>query len=219
MGRPREFDEEQVLDAVTDAFWAKGYEGTSTRDLVAATGLTQPSLYNAFGDKRVLFRRALDHYLDRTLRHKIARMEAELPPAAAITAFFEEIIGRSLSDDKQRGCLLVNSTLEATCDDVELRQAVASELRQLRSFFMRCITAAQRNSEIKATVSPDDAASNLLAVALGLRILARVDPKPELFTGAVAQAMAMLGLSAPTALKIRRHRSQNRPMPSCSQTG
>lgn len=211
MGRPRGFNEAQILDAVTNAFWEKGYEGTSTRDLVAATGLTQPSLYNAFGDKRMLFRRALEHYLDRTLRDKIARMESELPPTAAITAFFEEIITRSLSDHKQSGCLLVNSTLEATCDDTELRQAVATELRQLRSFFRRCIAAAQGNADITVTVSPDDAASNLLAIALGLRVLARVDPNPELFAGAVAQAMTMLGCSAVTAPKITRRRSYSRP--------
>jgi TetR/AcrR family transcriptional repressor of nem operon len=197
MGRPRGFNEEQVLDAVTDTFWSKGYEGTSTRDLVAVTGLTQPSLYNAFGDKRVLFRRALEHYLDRTLRNRIIRMEAELSPAEAITAFFEEIILNSLSDTQQRGCLLVNSTLEATGDDVEFRQAVAAELRQLRSFFRRCITAAQVSAEIPATVAADDAASHLVAVLLGLRVLARVEPRRELLTGAVTRALATLGL--PTA--------------------
>jgi len=56
-------------------FWAHGYEATSTRDLVRATGLTQPSLYNAFGHQRGLFPSALEHYL-----------EAPLMPGSAITA-------------------------------------------------------------------------------------------------------------------------------------
>lgn len=64
MARPRGFDEQEVLEAASATFWLKGYEATSTRDLVKSTGLTQPSLYNAFGDKRGLYLRALEHYLD-----------------------------------------------------------------------------------------------------------------------------------------------------------
>lgn len=71
MARPRTFDESMVLTAAVEAFWTHGYEGTSTRDLVKATGLNQPSLYNAFGDKRSLYRRSLDHYLECSVRERI----------------------------------------------------------------------------------------------------------------------------------------------------
>ena len=63
MARPREFDPDQVLDQVIDAFWAAGSFGaTSVADLEACTGLTRPSLYAAFGDKEALFRAAIDRY-------------------------------------------------------------------------------------------------------------------------------------------------------------
>src|SRR5689334_2515516 len=84
MGRPREFDEQAVLAPTHDIFWARGYEATSTRDLTARTGLTPSSIYAAFGDKRGLFRRALDHYLG-ALRERMSRFEATLTPARAIT--------------------------------------------------------------------------------------------------------------------------------------
>ena len=32
MARPREFDEEAVLDAAVQCFWANGYEGASVRE-------------------------------------------------------------------------------------------------------------------------------------------------------------------------------------------
>lgn len=57
VGRPRQFDEEQVLDAAMKAFWAKGYESTSLADLVEVTGLHKGSLYQAFGDKHTLLDR------------------------------------------------------------------------------------------------------------------------------------------------------------------
>ena len=59
MARPREFDESAALDAAVDCFWREGYEATSVRDLAARMGITGTSLYNAFGDKRSLFRQAL----------------------------------------------------------------------------------------------------------------------------------------------------------------
>ena len=56
------------------------------------------------------------------------RLVSALAPGAAITAAFDEVIKRSLSDPQQRGCMLTNSALEATADDAEFREAVSSEL-------------------------------------------------------------------------------------------
>ncbi|WP_199865355.1 MULTISPECIES: TetR/AcrR family transcriptional regulator [Frankia] len=50
MARPRTFDEDQVVCAARDQFWATGYTATSLDDLTAATGLGRGSLYGAFGD-------------------------------------------------------------------------------------------------------------------------------------------------------------------------
>ena len=73
MARPREFDEEAVLDAAVQCFWARGYESTSVKDLMEATGLTAASLYNAYGDKRAMFRTALDRYIENSIGLRIRR--------------------------------------------------------------------------------------------------------------------------------------------------
>lgn len=44
------------------AFWESGYETTSISDLTAAMGVTAPSIYAAFGDKKQLFLEALRRY-------------------------------------------------------------------------------------------------------------------------------------------------------------
>ncbi len=59
MGRPREFDVDEALTKIMAVFWAKGFEGSSLSDLVAATGLKKGSLYAAFGDKRAMYLKAL----------------------------------------------------------------------------------------------------------------------------------------------------------------
>lgn len=196
MARPREFDEHEVLEAASAAFWAKGYEATSTRDLVRSTGLTQPSLYNAFGDKRALYLRALEHYLEHTLRERIRRLERTVSPAQGITMFFHEILERSLADPGKRGCMLVNSALETTSDDEAFREIVATEFAEIRAFFERCMVAAGESGEIATLVSADEAATHLLATLIGVRVLARVDPQPAVLIGAIAPALLLLGLPA-----------------------
>jgi len=193
MARPREFDERKVLEAASDAFWARGYEATSTRDLVKATGLTQPSLYNAFGDKRGLFRAALAYYLI-TLNQRIARLEGSCPPALAVTTFLHEIVERSVSDPLKRGCMLVNSALEVTPEDDEFRTAIADELERIRVFFQRCVAAAQARGDVPSVLTAQDASRYLLAILLGVRVLARIAPDRTQLVGTVAPALALLGL-------------------------
>lgn len=195
MARPREFDEQKTLEAVAEAFWTHGYEATSTRDLAQRTGLTVTSLYNAFGDKQALFQRALQHYLDATLRERIDRLEQTLAPGEAIAAFFGEVIERSLSDKQQRGCFLVNSALEATPAAPELRAAIAAEIDAIRAFFRRCLLAGRRIGEVPSSVSAAEASAHLLAVLLGLRVMARVHADRATMTAAVATALKASGIS------------------------
>jgi TetR/AcrR family transcriptional repressor of nem operon len=206
MARPRGFDEQAVLEAASAVFWSKGYEATSTRELVKSTGLTQPSLYNAFGDKRGLYLRALEHYLEHILRERIDRLEKTVSPAQGITLFFHEVIERAIADPDKRGCMLVNSALETSSDDEAFRETVATEMGEIRAFFHRSLVAGQRSGEIANVVPAEDAASHLLATLIGIRVLARVTPQYVLLYGAVSPALKLLGLpalpppSAPSAL-------------------
>jgi len=196
MGRPREFDETQVLDAAVECFWQRGYEATSMRELAGRTGLTGASLYNAFGDKRALYRRALDHYIDSVFAERVRRLEGSLPPREAIAAFFAEIIQRSLDDRLRRGCLLVNSALEVAPHDEEFRALVSGVLGHIEAFFHRCVLAGQRDGAITAAQPAADLARMLLGVHVGLRVLARTRPERALLEGMVRPALAMLAPGA-----------------------
>jgi TetR/AcrR family transcriptional repressor of nem operon len=191
MARPREFDEAAVLDAAMDCFWQNGYEATSVRDLAAHMGITGASLYNAFGDKHELFRQVVRRYAERSTRERISRLESSLPPKEAVRAFLGEIVARSTGGDR-RGCLLVNTALEAAPDDPELRQEVAARLAEIEAFFRRSVTAAQRDGSIPPGRTPEDLARLMLGVTLGLRVLARSTPERELLEGVARPALALL---------------------------
>jgi len=192
MARPREFDEAVALDAAMDCFWREGYEATSVRDLAARMGITGTSLYNAFGDKRSLFRQALQRYAERSTRERIARLESTLPPKQAVRAFLGEIVERSLDDPDRRGCLLVNSALEIAPHDAELGAEIAARLGEIEAFFRRTVTAAQADGSVPPGRDPADLARLLLGVTLGVRVLARSNPQRELLEGTARPALALL---------------------------
>ncbi len=192
MGRPREFNETEVLAAAIDCFWERGYEATSTRELAEKMGLTGASLYNAFGDKRSLYRRALNHYIETSFADRVRRFEGKLSPPQAISAFFSEIIQRSLTDSQRKGCMLVNSALEVAPHDPEFREIVTEVLEHIEAFFRRCVQAGQQDGTITATQSATDLGRLLLGVHIGLRVIARTRPERELLEGMVRPALALL---------------------------
>lgn len=195
MARPREFDEATVLEAAMNCFWARGFGQTSVRDLAEEMGITGASLYNAFGDKRSLYRQAFIHYVEQTVRDRVARLE-KLLPAAAIRTFFDEIIDRSVGDEQRRGCLLVNAALELAPYDPEIRTLVAEELLFIEVFFRRSVEAGQQDGSIADTRPADELAKLLLSVLLGIRVLARTLPQRNVLEGAANAVLALLGTGA-----------------------
>ncbi|MCK1719494.1 TetR/AcrR family transcriptional regulator [Bradyrhizobium sp. 141] len=192
MARPREFDEGAVLDAAIERFWLRGYEATSVRDLADEMQIAGASLYNAFGDKRGLYAKALNRYLDQTFRERIRRIEPAMPPREAIEVFFKEIIKRSLSDKQRRGCMLVNSAIESAPFDPGFLSIVAIFLDEVEAFFLRCVSKGQKDGVVTRAHSASDLSKSLLGILLGIRVLARVRPERALLEGLLRPVLAML---------------------------
>jgi TetR/AcrR family transcriptional repressor of nem operon len=197
MARPREFDEAVALDAAVRCFWENGYKGTSTRVLAATMGITGASVYNAFGCKRDLYVRAIARYFETSVLDRVGRFEGRLPPLAAIAAFFDEIVQRSLGDPDRKGCMLVNAALEYDAADEEMRGVVVDVQVQIEAFFRRCVTAGQLDGSMSLAHPADDLAGMLLATLLGIRVLARTRAERSLLEGAVKPVLALLQGSAP----------------------
>jgi TetR/AcrR family transcriptional repressor of nem operon len=197
MARPREFDEGAVIDAAMEQFWLRGYEATSVRDLADQMGIAGASLYNAFGDKRTLYRSALNRYLEQTFRERIRRIESAMPPHEAIVAFFGEIV--------RRGCMLVNSTLENVPEDRDFQQIVATFLSDVEAFFLRCLASGQRDGTVSVSQSAEDLARMLLGQLLGIRVLARIKPDRSLLEGMLRPIFASIFTESARSNKKRSH--------------
>ena len=116
------------------AFWEHGYEATSLAKLLAVTGLSESSLYAAFGDKHQLFVAAFDLYRDRQLEHLTKILNAHSAPQG-IRAFFEEVIGVGLEACQRFGCMSTNQAAELALSDGVVSNRVAEDHRRLEDAF------------------------------------------------------------------------------------
>lgn len=124
-GRPRSFELGDVLDKAMTVFWRHGYEGASLGRLQSATGLTPPSIYNAFGSKEGLYEACLDHY--RT--GPGARPAGELcePPTKEGARGFLMAAAREFTRDGQPpGCMISTAGLNLSPDLTSIGAATAA---------------------------------------------------------------------------------------------
>ncbi len=202
MAGQRQHDRIDFVDRAMHSFWAKGYEGTSIADLVAATGVNRGSIYAGFSGKRDLFLASLDRYDDIHRRRFLDRLSAAGDPLAAIGAAFRAAAGTAPATPPEArgdegvpdpdGCLLVNTAIEMAPHDAEVAAFVSASLAGVEAFFRGRLEAAAAAGRLRGGTDIAGTAAALLALFLGLRVLARSGADKAVRAAVVARAGAML---------------------------
>ncbi len=179
-GRTRAYDPQVALARAAETFWQAGYAGTSLDDLVAATGMNRPSLYAAFGDKRDLYLKTLEHYRDegRALaRHALAD---DPPLRVFLKRFYDKALELYLTGGP-RGCYTIGTAATVAAVDEGVRAFLADSMRATDSFLTHRIAKAKERGELARDADP--VALGYLATAslhtLAIRARAGL-PKKEL---------------------------------------
>lgn len=174
-------------------FWARGYEGTGIADLEQATGLGRQSLYGAFGDKRALFGRVVDHYFDAVLKPGIVDvLDAPGSARANLERIFEQwqLVAAA---PEFNGCLVGNSAAGALGPgEPEFAEILRRKLKLLEDAFARALRRAQDAGEVSAALEPRATARSLLAIAQGLAVIGRVQRDRTFIRGVVDSARRLL---------------------------
>ena len=167
------FDEDEVLGKAMEVFWEKGYEPASMANLIAGTGITRGSLYNAFGGKEQLFIRSLKKYDSDNRRKLLAELEAMDDPKRAIATFFDTLVAETIADPLKKGCFLINTASDPGAHGAQVNNIVRNGLREMQGFFRRSIEVAQARKQVPATLDPDATAQGLMAMVVAIRVLGR----------------------------------------------
>jgi TetR/AcrR family transcriptional repressor of nem operon len=172
MARPREFDEGQALDRAMEVFWRRGYQGTSTDDLMRAMGIGRGSFYNTFGSKKAVYLRTLDRYLEIMADGGPYTVLAEAKPGVdAIEAQLDAYLASLVGDAGPHGCYFVHVAKEHRGADPDVQSAVVEGIERMKGLLGRSIRAAQDQGALPPELDPDHAAVLLMSVAWGLHVL------------------------------------------------
>ncbi|MEC3981689.1 TetR/AcrR family transcriptional regulator [Amycolatopsis sp. H20-H5] len=172
MARPKEFDEQQAVDAAMNAFWDRGYEGTSTQDLCAATGLGRSSIYNTFSSKHELFQRSLEHYSVTGVHTRNALLDTAEDGLDRIRALLEGTVAEELKSG-HRGCLMVNTAAEFGDRDAAVNARVRADTESHLAMLAGTIRTGQADGTITTGRAAAELAQFVHASIGGLRLMSR----------------------------------------------
>jgi TetR/AcrR family transcriptional repressor of nem operon len=187
MGRPREFDREEVLDRAVQVFWTRGFERTSVDDLTESMGIQRGSLYAAFGDKHRLFLEALDRYEERFYRNTLRFLE-ERPAPDGIRRVFEQVVSDCACGSGTRGCFITNTAVALAEDDPETASRVRANLSRLEDAF----ESALARGKTLGGRDPRALARFLTSSLQGLRVLSRCGVPLDVLNDAVEVTLSVL---------------------------
>ena len=187
-GRPLSFDPDEALRQAMLAFWRHGYETTSVADLTKAMGVTPPSLYAAFGDKKGLFLAAVRLYAGDP--EEMARSLDEAPTAReAARALLVASTERFTGDDTPPGCLLASATASGSAASADVQAAVAQVRRRTEAALCVRIERDVAEGRLPSGTAPAALAGMVMALIQGLSVLARDGAPRATLMGVVDQAM------------------------------
>ncbi|MGD9697206.1 MAG: TetR/AcrR family transcriptional regulator [Thermoleophilia bacterium] len=171
---PKRFDPDEALARACDAFWAKGYEGTSAQDLVDAMGINRGSLYATFGNKRRLYELALDLYLERDRATLAKTLDGEPPLRAILAQLLGRYADQLAADPERRGCFFANACAELSPDDAPLAARLTAELDAQRGLFEDAFRAARDRGEPLASRDEVQLAGFVVGALQGMRLVGKV---------------------------------------------
>lgn len=196
MGRPRQFDEQTVLERAMNLFWEKGFQATSMQDLVAELGINRASLYTTFGDKEQLYQQSLEHYLASNGEHVQSLFQANNHD---IKKGLKAWLLGSYKPEKNRlepsGCFLVSATSEMSCFEEQgtLYELITANTEN----FIKGLTAyfehGQESGQIGRDKDPVVLAKTTLTFYYGIQGMEKVITESEEVEKIVDEYLSSIG--------------------------
>ena len=184
-------------------FWRYGYETTSIVDLTSAMGVTPPSLYAAFGDKKRLFLEAMRLYAGdpETIAQAIDRAPTAYDSAR------DMLIGSALAftgDDTPKGCLLASATASGSSSSADVQQAVAAIRHCIAAQLRARIERDIESGLLSYNTDADALSAFVIALIQGLSVLARDGATRKSMIAVVDAALGAWPRKRPASAVIER---------------
>ena len=188
VGRPLSFDRDAALEKAMYLFWRQGYEATSLSELTEAMGISPPSLYAAFGDKKQLFFAAIERYMDTSESSPEA-----LRDAATAREAVEQMLRTAAIQHTQRGCppgcFLVSGAVNLSSASHDVRDAVVRLRGKAEKALRDRIKRGIEDGELPANTDAAALAAFYVSITQGMSMQAQDGAKRERLFEIAANAM------------------------------
>jgi TetR/AcrR family transcriptional regulator, transcriptional repressor for nem operon len=187
----KQFDRTDALQRAQRVLWRRGYEHCSLNTLLKGMGIQKGSFYATFGSKHSVLVEALQLYIQQRF-DSFQKTTDGRPPLEALRRHLDQVVEESTGADRSLGCFLVNCATELAPKDPVIREIVAATFQAHTAFYRSLIDKARQGAATQ--IDTDSAATALLGLVLGMRVLARGGAPTPMIRGLRRQADALLGL-------------------------
>lgn len=179
VGRPKSFDEDEVLALAMNYFWEHGYENSSLDELLITMGIKKSSFYHTFKSKEDLFSRCLDFYRKEMVK-KMLELKQQVGPKNTILALTDMTLQELKETGKVKGCLIMNSGKECYKRYADLSNQIALEFNFMVEMLNGVVKEAQDKGEIRSKKDAKSIAGRYMSALNGMIVGIQAGASQEL---------------------------------------
>src|ERR1700749_414778 len=177
MARPSH--KEKLLEGGLELVQARGFGGSSVRDIVQHVGVPQGSFTNHFPSKEAFGLEILERYHDMTSAAVRATLRNDsLPPLRRLRAWMDGQLAYLRKDEMRRGCLHGNMSAEASEESEAIRARVASVFAENEASIAYCLEAAVDAGELAPNTDVQELAGFIVSSLQGAILVAKAQRSP-----------------------------------------
>lgn len=192
---------ELIIAEAATLFNQKGYEGTSMKDIMDATGMSKGALYGHFRDKEEIAVAAFQQAVQTVLVEVGRRTQAEkgvLAKFRQVIYFYKE---RILNPPVEGGCPIQNSSVDADESRPVLRKEVIRAMDAWQERIVRTLQKGMAAGEVRIDIDAREFAVNFISTLEGGIMMAQLYRDVRYFDNVARLLMQMVDGLRPVPAK------------------
>jgi TetR/AcrR family transcriptional regulator, transcriptional repressor for nem operon len=180
IGRPKEFEFDEALEAALEVFWKKGYEATSLQDLIEAMDLSKSSFYQTFESKHKLLESCIKRYQEIITKELTNALESAESGRSFIEGAFNALAEKAKLPCDHKGCLIMNCANEFSQKDPAVAELISNATKKTTDIFLMAVKRAQKEGEVSSDKKPLSIARYLVSNICGVQTMIKAGANPSM---------------------------------------